>query len=126
MKTNTKVNMKWLIVVTIVLCSTISAYAQFGSGNTVNIKALLIYERADDGFYYKRTDVSFDDVYDIKKYYAYDKKTKTVYCMSNNANYAITLTKEKAKEIKKMKGLKHLEGNELDIAIEDENVVLIN
>ena len=72
MKTNTKVNMKWIIIVTIVLCSTISAYAQFGSGNSVNIKALLIYERADDGFYYKRTDVSFDDVYDIKKYYAYD------------------------------------------------------
>ena len=117
MKTNTKVNMKWLIVVTIVLCSTISAYAQFGSGNSAYIKALLIYERADDGFYYKRTDASFDDVYDIKKYYAYDKKTKTVYCMSNNANYAITLTKEKAKEIKKMKGLKHLEGNELDIVI---------
>lgn len=126
MKTNTKVNMKWIIIVTIVLCSTISAHAQFGSGNSVNIKALLIYERADDGFYYKRTDVSFDDVYDIKKYYAYDKKTKTVYCMSNNANYSITLTKEKAKEIKKMKGLKHLEGNELDIAIEDANVVLIN
>ena len=77
MKTNTKVNMKWIIIVTIVLCSTISAHAQFGSGNSVNIKALLIYERADDGFYYKRTDASFDDVYDIKKYYAYDKKTKT-------------------------------------------------
>ena len=45
MKTNTKVNMKWIIIVTIVLCSTISAYAQFGSGNSVNIKALLIYER---------------------------------------------------------------------------------
>ena len=126
MKSNKIGIIRWFIVVTILLCSTISAYAQFGSGNSAYIKAFLIYERADDGFYYKRTDVSFDDVYDIKKYYAYDKKTKTVYCMSNNANYAITLTKEKAKEIKKMKGLKHLEGNELDIAIEDANVVLIN
>ena len=81
MKSNKIGIIRWFIVVTILLCSTISAYAQFGSGNSVNIKALLIYERADDGFYYKRTDVSFDDVYDIKKYYAYDKKTKTVYCM---------------------------------------------
>lgn len=126
MKTNTKGNMKWLIVVTILLCTTIRTNAQFGSGNSTCIKAILIYERANDGFYYKKTDVLFDDVYDINKYYAYDKKTKTVYCMSNNANYTIALTKEKAKEIKKMKGLKHLEENELDIAIEDANVVLIN
>lgn len=126
MKTNTKGNMKWLIVVMILLCTTIRTYAQFGSGNSISIKAFLMYERANDGFYYKKTDVTFDDVYDIKKYYAYDKKAKTVYCMSNNANYAISLTKEKAKEIKKIKGLKHLEGNELDIAIEDANVVLIN
>lgn len=86
MKTNTKGNMKWLIVVMILLCTTIRTYAQFGSGNSISIKAFLMYERANDGFYYKKTDVTFDDVYDIKKYYAYDKKAKTVYCMSNNAN----------------------------------------
>ena len=94
--------MKHLLFILLVLTSCIPVSAQYyGTTNSLSRRAMVIYLQGSKGFYYRSSEQMLNEVSGIQKQYAFDKKAKTLYVLTTNANIAIALNKDDAKVIKK-------------------------
>lgn len=100
------------------------ANAQFTSSNSFMRKAIISYEKDNNGYYQKVTDKMLDIVDGIVSNYAYNKDTQTLYVLTSNSNCAVTLNKDYAKIVNKMKLIPHLDDDKLETAIQNANKAL--
>lgn len=94
---------------------------QYTSRNSFIRKALVLYQKNDQGFYQCKENVMADFVRDIVSVYAYDKKSQNLYARTSNGNYVITLNKDYAKLIKKNKQIPKLSEQEIDRLVNNVN-----
>ena len=78
------------------------------------IGAIVSYIKNENGFYIKNVNKMTDVVVGVVESYAYDKKARNLYVLTENSNVVITLTKDYAKIIKRNKDIPQLSGEELD------------
>jgi len=104
------------------MCLPLCAFAQnlgvkFGSFESTSRKAIILYTKDAHGFYQKTENVSLDEVKNIQKIYAYDKKTQNLFVETNNGNCIVMLKDTYAKIYKKNKNIPQLKGTNLENAI---------
>lgn len=95
--------------------------AQFSSANALLIRELVSYSRDAKGFYVKNQNRTVDAVNRVEKYYAFDKKTKNLYMLTENSNVVVTLNDYYSKIYKKNKTVLKLSGETLQQEIEMRN-----
>lgn len=108
--------MRNVFVILLLLISS-GVQAQYSEWNSYSRKAMVMYEKTSDGFYKRITDRAVERVDGLMDAYAYDKKAQILYVVTENGNYAVTLTKEYAKVIKKDETIRQLKGDELSAII---------
>lgn len=108
--------MRNVFIILLLLVSS-GVQAQYSEWNSYARKAMVMYEKTSDGFYRRITDRAVDRVDGLMDAYAYDKKAQILYVVTENGNYAVTLTKEYAKVIKKDETIRQLKGDELSAII---------
>lgn len=113
-----------LIFLLLLLCGCISMQAQYTTYNSFIRKALVIYHRNSKGFYERQVDQMVDDVFDVEKNYAYDKKAQNLYMLTKKGNVVVTLNKDYAKFIKKNNMIPQLKGDELQAEIDKHTKLL--
>lgn len=107
--------MKQLLIFLLVLISSIPVSAQnYGVFNSLSRRAMVIWHKGSNGFYYRGSEQMINGVAGIEKQYAFDKKARILYVLTSIANVAITLDKDNAKAIKKDKSIPQLNGDELN------------
>lgn len=112
--------MKQLLIFLLVLISFIPISAQdFNTINSLSRRAMVIYLQGNNGFYFRSSEKMLNEVSNVQKTYAFDKKAQILYVLTANANIAITLDKDCAKIIKKNKAIPQLKGDELNKLIAD-------
>jgi len=117
---------KKIVLLFFLLLNVFTANAQFTNSNSFIRKALVSYEKGNNGYYQKVTDKMLDVVDSIVSNYAYNKNTQTLYVLTNNSNCAVTLNKDYAKIVKKIKLIPHLDDEKLDAVIQKVNKTLDN
>lgn len=107
--------MKQLLIFLLVLISFIPVSAQnYGALNSLSRRAMVIWHKGSNGYYYRSCEQMINGVTSIEKQYAFDKKERILYVLTAIANVAITLDKDNAKAIKKDKSIPQLKGDELN------------
>lgn len=96
------------------LLAYLTVHAQFTSVNSFLRKEIVSYIKNENGFYIKNVNKMTDVVVGVVESYAYDKKARNLYVLTENSNVVVTLTKDYAKIIKRNKGIPQLSGEELD------------
>ena len=105
----------------------IVAFAQFdrslNESNTKIILAIMSYNKNGDGFFIKAENsrVNYIEDYKIQKYYAYDKKNKKLYFVTDYGNYVAELKDEYAKQYKKSTSIPQLKEKEIPILVDSVN-----
>lgn len=106
-----------LILLLLSLSSPLAADAQYTTSNSLMRRVLTSYVQGAHGFYELRTGGSLQTVDNVTETYAYDKKARNLYVLTDNSNVVVTLEKDYAKIIKKNKYIPQLAGDELSLAI---------
>lgn len=107
--------MKQLLIFLLVLISFIPVSAQnYGALNSLSRRAMVIWHKGSNGYYYRDSEQMINGVTGIEKQYAFDKKERILYVLTSIANVAITLDKDNAKAIKKDKSIPQIKGDELN------------
>lgn len=109
--------MKKLLFFFCMMAVTLCAHAQFSMYNSVQRKFITAYELGSDGYYKRVTQKQVASIDEIRTYYAYDKKERNLYVLTQKGNAVITLTQNEAKRYKKDKGIPQLKGEALYAAI---------
>ena len=105
----------------------IVSLAQFNKSlnvsNTNTIYAIVSYDKDNDGFFHKIVNnrIFYVEDYKIQKYYAYDKKNKKLYFVTDYGNYVAELKDEYAKNIKKSNSIPQLKEKEITILVDSIN-----
>lgn len=106
--------MKQLLIFLLVLISFIPVSAQnYGALNSLSRRAMVIWHKGSNGYYYRDSEQMINGVTGIEKQYAFDKKERILYVLTSIANVAITLDKDNAKAIKKDKSIPQIKGDEI-------------
>jgi hypothetical protein len=87
------------LLLLMLLFSSIMCFAQHPKTNT--IKALVFYQKDENGYYHATKDTVVNDIGYVISYYGYDKENNHLYALTSNCNCEITLTKDSAKMVKK-------------------------
>lgn len=96
-------------------------YGQFTDINSYMRRAIIQYRLGSDGFYYPEKDVMTNKVDDVRKAYAFNKKSGVLYVLTATGNYEISLTKDYANVIKNNKSIPQLKDERLQAAIGEAN-----
>lgn len=91
--------------------------------NTKTIFAIVSYYKNNDGFFNKieNSRTNYIEEYKIQKYYAYDKKNKKLYFVTDYGNYVAELKDEYAKKYKKSTSIPQLKEKDITILIDSIN-----
>jgi hypothetical protein len=96
----------------------------FDSKTSLSRIAVVYYEKDGDGFFHRKENVNMNRVTDITNAYGYNKKSQELYCLTNNANYIITLNDVLAKVYKKSNSIPQVKDKEVAALIEEKNAEL--
>lgn len=96
----------------------------YNETNSVTRKALVLYQKDDNGFYNKTENINIPMVDSIMRSYAYDKKSHELYVMTFTGNYVIKVADNYIKNFKNNKYIPQLKGTELASAISYVNALL--
>lgn len=104
---------RFLFLAFCLICALKIGAQVYDSSNSLERKALLIYELGEDGFYHKKENVNLDKVNLVMAKYGYNKKTHELYVETSWANCIITVDDNTHKTIKKNKSIPQLKPEEL-------------
>lgn len=110
------------IISLVMLFMSILATAQsFDSKTSLSRIAVVYYEKGGDGLFHRKENVNMNRVTDITNAYGYNKKSHELYCLTNNANYIITLNDVLAKIYKKSNSIPQIKEKDVATLIEQKN-----
>ncbi len=100
--------------------------AQYSSENSFLRKAIVLYEKGQNGFYQCFENRMVESVNNVVSVYGYDKKTHNLYVSTYNGNYVVTLNNDYAKFVKKNNLIPKISDSEIEPIVKQVNLNLKN
>lgn len=118
--------MKQLFILISILFICLSSVAHVDINGAEKIKAIVLYTANQKGFYERKSNIELDTLVQALKAYAYDKKNRNLYVLTRYGNVVMTLSKDKAKSVKKDTSIPQFTGNALNDIVDRHNKELDN